>query len=139
MTWYGQSLVSRQSGSAAYGSFDIPGRIDMTMADPPDLRFLWSILVYAYTAFRPLLTEDLVSKLSRCRDALRIFLVKRVHNRVRDGESFILKGRVAGECVDELAEGGKVPKKAPSFHIGHDQIGRSQLEVLVGLQIGELR
>ena len=109
------------------------------MADPPDLRFLWPILVYAYTALRPLLTEHIVSKLARGGDALWILLVKRIHHRVCDGERLILEGRVVRESRDELAEGGKVPKKAPSFHIGYDQIGRSELEVPVRLQIGELR
>jgi hypothetical protein len=49
-----------------------------------------------------------------------------------------LEGRVAREARDELAKRGEVPKKAPSCHIGYNKVGRSKLEILVGLQTGEL-
>ena len=55
----------------------------MTMADPPDPRFNRSILVYAYTAVRPLLTEHFLSEFARYWDALWILLVKHIHNRLR--------------------------------------------------------
>ena len=109
----------------------------MTMANPPDLRFPWSVLVYAYAALLPLLAEHLISKPARCKDALGILLVKRVHYRVCNCERLILEGRVAWESRDELSKCGKVPKKAPSCHIGYNKVGRSQLEIPVGLQNGE--
>lgn len=109
----------------------------MTMPDPPDLRFLWSALIYAYATLLPLLAEHLISKPARCRDALRILLVKRVHNRVCDSKCLILEGRVARETRDEFLKRGEVPKQAPSCHIGYDKVGRSNLEVPVGLQTGE--
>lgn len=107
------------------------------MANPPDLRFLWSVLVYVYAALLPLLAEHLISKPARCGDALRILLVERVHNRVCDGECLILEGRVARKSRDELTKRGEVPKKAPSCHIGYNKVDRSKLEVPVGLQTGE--
>ena len=102
---------------------NIPSCIDMAMADPPDLRILRSVIVYARTALLPLVAEDLVSKLASSRDTLGIILIKYVHNRVCDGESFILEGRVSRESGDELAKCGKVPKKMPSGHMRHDEIG----------------
>jgi hypothetical protein len=137
VTWYGQSLSLRQSGSPAYDSYDVPGRIDMTMADAPDLGLLWSVLVYACAALLPLLAKHLVSKLAGGWDALWILLVKRVHNRVCDGERFVLESRVTRESLDDLAKRGEVPKQAPSGHIRDDKIGRSQLEESVRLQTRE--
>src|SRR5229473_6244448 len=137
VTWYGQSLGLCQSGSSAGNPFDIPGRIDMAMANPPDLCFLWSVPIYTYAALFPPLPEHLIGKLTRSRDALGNILVKRVHNRVCDGEGLILEGRVGRESRDKLAKRGEVPKKAPSCHIGHNKVGRSELEVLVGLRASE--
>ena len=107
------------------------------MPNPPDLRFLWSVLVYAYAALLPLLAKHLISKPARCRDALGILLIERVHNRICNGERLILEGRVSRESRDELSKRSKVPKKAPSCHIGYNKVGRGQLEVPVGLQTGE--
>src|SRR5258708_25045578 len=63
----------------------------MAMANPPDLCFLWSDLIYTYAALFPPLPKHLIGKLTRSRDALGNILVKRVHNRVCDGEGLILR------------------------------------------------
>jgi len=44
----------------------------MTMTNPPDLHFLWSVLGYAYAAPIPLVVEHLISKPARSRDAFGI-------------------------------------------------------------------
>ena len=105
--------------SIACESLDIPSRINMTMADPPDRGLLWSVFVYTCAALLPLLAEHFVGKLARGRNTLRVILIKYVHNFVCDGECFILERRVTRNS-DELAKRGEVPKKVPSGHIGHD-------------------
>ncbi len=117
----------------AYRSLDIPGHIDVTMADPPDLGLLWFTFVYTRTALFPLANQTLHQQACAQLECSRGRSIKGVHNRICSSYCFILECRVTLKGANELTKHGEVPKKAQCSHIWHDEISRSELEVLVVL------
>ena len=82
--------------------FTVPGSIDVAMADAPDLRICWSLLIYPLTLLLPRRAEDIFGELASLRDGTKVCLVKQIHDLIGDSECLILQDAAAWQLINKL-------------------------------------
>ena len=108
------------------------------MSNTPHQTFLVHPLLKDFLPLRlPSFSEHALCDLAAFIDARRILMIKHVYDLVRRHERLVLKRRVAGQRLRDLAQRLEVPKQVPSFLIWHDEHRRIQRKVSVHVRWGD--